>query len=269
MPSCLVKLDKKRYYYWFQLLKLPMGIPTRRAFLLRNSHGLIMVLIAFFCEAQVTCPATTACGPCEGPVTTITLQYNGTSSAQIKVEDNTSVIFSESVAPMGSILLVPSGQNFKGNTLKVSVDDVLNATINTKCNIPLYLNAVYGDFTIVAGESKTGGPFCCAPEPGEIPTGETPEEFLEISAVVTPNGDGTNDIWILRNVEVFSESRVTIVDRWGNLIFSASGYDNQSVAWDGKNQSGGNVPTGTYFYHFSGQSGSSRVNKRGSLELIR
>ena len=246
-----------------------MGIPTRRAFLLRTSHSLIIVLIAFFSEAQVTCPDTSACGPCEGPVTSITLQYTGTTSAQVKVEDNKNIIFSAQVASMGSILLEPSGQNFKGNTLEVSVDGVLNTTINTKCNIPLFLNAVYGDFIIAAGESKTGGPLCCAPKPGETPAGETPEEFLEISKVVTPNGDGTNDVWVLRNVEVFSETKVTIIDRWGNVIFSASGYDNQSVAWSGQNQSGGNVPTGTYFYNFSGLSGSSRVDKRGSIELIR
>lgn len=87
--------------------------------------------------------------------------------------------------------------------------------------------------------------------------------------VLTPDGDGINDAWLLSNIEKFKNNKVTIVDRWGGVVFSASGYNNESVVWRGENRNGVVVPTGTYFYTISVSLGPSHVEKRGFLELIR
>jgi gliding motility-associated-like protein len=92
---------------------------------------------------------------------------------------------------------------------------------------------------------------------------------IEISKVVTPDGDGVNDQWIVTNIEKFANNKIVIVDRWGSVIYAASGYNNGSIAWDGINQDGANVPTGTYFYSLSVRYGGDSIEKTGFIELIR
>jgi large repetitive protein len=86
--------------------------------------------------------------------------------------------------------------------------------------------------------------------------------------VLTPNGDGINDEWILKNIEKFSGNKVTVVDRWGSVVFSASGYNNESVIWKGVNTNGAILPTGTYFYTIAVHIGQQVVEKKGFIELI-
>ena len=92
---------------------------------------------------------------------------------------------------------------------------------------------------------------------------------IDIGKVVTPDDNGVNDVWHIGNLEKFKDNKVDIVDRWGGLVFSATGYDNVNVAWRGTNRSGGLVPTGTYFYSISIKSESKWLEKSGFIELIR
>lgn len=96
---------------------------------------------------------------------------------------------------------------------------------------------------------------------------ESTLEFT-ISKAVTPDGDGINDTWVLENIENFENNTVVVVDRWGNMIFQATGYDNESIFWDGTNQNGVVVPTGTYFYTIEVQYQGTVVKRRGYLEVI-
>jgi gliding motility-associated-like protein len=92
---------------------------------------------------------------------------------------------------------------------------------------------------------------------------------IDISQVVTPDGNGHNDEWTVTNIEKFRDNRVVIVDRWGSVIYTATGYNNENVAWRGINQNGAMVPMGTYFYTISIRYGKSAVEKSGFIELIR
>jgi len=66
-----------------------------------------------------------------------------------------------------------------------------------------------------------------------------------VPQIITPNGDGINDFWVVENVDYFENNRVDIYNRWGNLVFNTSPYNN---TWDGKNNKGVDLPDGTYFY---------------------
>ena len=57
---------------------------------------------------------------------------------------------------------------------------------------------------------------------------------------LTPNGDGKNDYFHIKNVWLYPDSYVEIYNRWGNLVYQKSAYNNE---WDG-----GNLPDGTYYY---------------------
>jgi gliding motility-associated-like protein len=67
---------------------------------------------------------------------------------------------------------------------------------------------------------------------------------LAIPNTFTPNGDGINDTWVIPNLEYYPKSTVNIFNRWGQKLFSSTGYP---VPWDGTYQ-GSQLPTGTYYY---------------------
>ncbi len=92
--------------------------------------------------------------------------------------------------------------------------------------------------------------------------------LFEVSNVVTPDGDGINDVWTLSNIEEFKSNTVVVIDRWGNKIYQATGYDNARTVWNGTNKNGTVVPTGTYFYTVEVRDQGKVVLKKGFIEVI-
>jgi gliding motility-associated-like protein len=92
---------------------------------------------------------------------------------------------------------------------------------------------------------------------------------LDVAQLLTPDGNTVNDAWIIGNIELYKENRVTIVDRWGSVVYSESGYDNEQKAWRGRNAQGNVVPSGTYFYTITIRSGKENTESRGFIEVIR
>jgi gliding motility-associated-like protein len=68
------------------------------------------------------------------------------------------------------------------------------------------------------------------------------------SAYISPNGDGLNDYLNILNIEHYPNNTVTIINSYGETIFSAKDYDNVNVRWDGRNRRGNLVPDGVYYY---------------------
>jgi gliding motility-associated-like protein len=95
-----------------------------------------------------------------------------------------------------------------------------------------------------------------------------PDELFVIPKAVTPDGDGINDVWKLSNIENFKSNTVVVIDRWGNKIFHATGYDNERTVWRGTNSNGTIVPTGTYFYTIEVKDQGKVVLKKGFIEVI-
>ncbi|MFN3841202.1 MAG: gliding motility-associated C-terminal domain-containing protein [Cyclobacteriaceae bacterium] len=63
-----------------------------------------------------------------------------------------------------------------------------------------------------------------------------------------------------------SANRVSIYNRWGDLVFSVEGYDNLNRRFEGLNNSGKELPSGTYFYKIEI---SGRPQLTGFLSLKR
>lgn len=72
-----------------------------------------------------------------------------------------------------------------------------------------------------------------------------PEDVI-IPNVFSPNGDGSNDTFVIENGE-YTRNRLTIYNRWGQAIYEAKDYRNSWRAID--------VPDGTYYYVFTLESG--------------
>ncbi|RED99763.1 tandem-95 repeat protein [Marinoscillum furvescens] len=77
---------------------------------------------------------------------------------------------------------------------------------------------------------------------------------LPVDDVFTPNFDGFNDNMVIEGIENFPNNSVRIYNRWGNLVWEATGYDNRDNAFQGLVNSGNTLsngtalPDGTYFF---------------------
>jgi len=71
---------------------------------------------------------------------------------------------------------------------------------------------------------------------------------LEIYNIITPNKDSKNDRWIISGIEEFPDNDVIVFNQWGDKIADFHGYNNSTVAWEGKNNRNEFVPDGSYFY---------------------
>lgn len=67
---------------------------------------------------------------------------------------------------------------------------------------------------------------------------------LNIPSAFTPDGDGTNDVWVIRSLSDYPDCKVDIFNQWGSLLFSSKGY---TTPWDGR-YNGEAVQAGTYYY---------------------
>lgn len=69
---------------------------------------------------------------------------------------------------------------------------------------------------------------------------------IRIPNAFTPNGDGRDDTWQIEFIEQFPDNTVTVFNRWGSQIFSATNYS-RANEWRGDIK-GQPAPVGTYYY---------------------
>lgn len=67
---------------------------------------------------------------------------------------------------------------------------------------------------------------------------------LNVPSVFTPNNDGINDVWAIKNIEGYPNCEVSVYNRNGQLLFYSKGYP---FPWDGTYK-GKKLPEGAYYY---------------------
>jgi gliding motility-associated-like protein len=95
-------------------------------------------------------------------------------------------------------------------------------------------------------------------------------ENVTIPDVITPNGDGFNDRWIILRPSGM-KAGVAIFNRWGQQVYKNTDYRND---WNGTSTGGflgNNLPNGTYFFvvELSGAGINGKEIRKGSLTLKR
>jgi gliding motility-associated-like protein len=86
---------------------------------------------------------------------------------------------------------------------------------------------------------------------------------------LSPNNDGKNDFWMIEYVDVLENTKVNevkIFNRWGDVVWEGTNYDNNLVVFRGTGKNGQDLPTGTYFYQISF---NARKEESGYLSLRR
>jgi gliding motility-associated-like protein len=84
---------------------------------------------------------------------------------------------------------------------------------------------------------------------------------IEIPNIITPNGDGFNDVFNIKNIDKLEWSRIIIYNRWGKKVFEQENYKND---WDG-----GNMSDGVYFYVLEYRTYFREDKAEGTVTIMR
>lgn len=93
---------------------------------------------------------------------------------------------------------------------------------------------------------------------------EVTHDNLEIGNIMTPNGDGLNDTWMLKGLPDFKGNNIKIYSKSGQLIYEAIG--DYKKPFDGTFR-GKELPAGVYYYIIDLRAECKPIG--GSITLIR
>ncbi|QMU31274.1 T9SS type B sorting domain-containing protein [Adhaeribacter radiodurans] len=80
-----------------------------------------------------------------------------------------------------------------------------------------------------------------------------------IPNIITPNGDGRNDFFTIRYIELYPDNQITIYNRWGQPVWQKDRYDNSWSAAD--------LTIGTYYYTLLLRKTGKQI--KGWIEVVR
>ena len=141
---------------------------------------------------------------------------------------------------------------------------------------PNHVYSQWGDYPVTLHIETGDG---CA---SEITHMVVIEQDLIFPNVITPNGDGSNDVFAIENLNTdvnpedpdgYRNNKLVIFDRWGKKVYEAKNYD--TFARDGQIQLGSQVfdasgvSDGVYYFSFYYKGKAKTVNYNGSLTIIR
>ncbi len=84
--------------------------------------------------------------------------------------------------------------------------------------------------------------------------------------LISPNGDNVNDALVFEGLDLFNQNELTVFNRWGNVVYQATGYQNDWKAIStGRATIKGNskLPVGTYFYTLKFGNGNTDNTRQG------
>ncbi|WP_113661166.1 MBG domain-containing protein [Pedobacter nanyangensis] len=86
--------------------------------------------------------------------------------------------------------------------------------------------------------------------------------ILKATNILSPNGDGVNDLWKVDNIDMYPQAMVRIFDKAGRVVYTKKGYENN---WDGT-YNGQPLAESTYYYIID--LGAGKI-LRGYITLVR
>jgi gliding motility-associated-like protein len=191
------------------------------------------------------------------------LYWVDVTSCGITVSDSI-VVFMDTFS-VYVVSLVPNDCGSSNGSLAVNSTSIYPTTYvwsgaGTGTN-PALTNIADGNYIITATDSVGCIQTDTIPLVCNIPS-------VVITQLLTPNGDGKNDTWIIQGINNFPKAVVNVYNRWGNLVYNSVPYNNN---WDGKSNSSlslgtGYLPAGTYYYVVDVYGDGSDV-KSGYLEF--
>ena len=109
-----------------------------------------------------------------------------------------------------------------------------------------------------AGHTFTKTVYMVRPDTCEVPDIPPPpppplDTTLSIPNTFSPNADGSNDFYFVKNLNNRNSGSIKIYNRWGNVVFESADFrncteDNAMNCWNGTDKNGRPAAEGVYFY---------------------
>lgn len=138
----------------------------------------------------------------------------------------------------------PGAKVYIGRSLQVSGTAITDFSVPVVYSVLSEDESTLKDYTVtVKQRAFTDNPFSC-------------------TNVITANGDGLNDTWVVQETFKYRDYRFQVSDVNGRILFESVGYDN---TWDGYYK-GSKLDRGQYYYSVTGPGSVDVI--RGSILVI-
>ena len=98
------------------------------------------------------------------------------------------------------------------------------------------------------------------------------EADLKFPNVITPNGDGINDVFAIEGLNIERKNRIVITDRWGKIMLSQDNYQTyfkDGVIYNPESGFGSaDLSDGVYYYTFYYEGAVRTLQFNGSITVI-
>jgi len=134
----------------------------------------------------------------------------------------------------------------------------------------------WGDFNVTLHVQSNSG---CS---SEITHTVVVEQDLIFPNVITPNGDGINDVFAIENLNTninpedpdgYRNNRLKIYDRWGKKVYDAQNYDTYAKSgtiYPGNQMfDASGLQDGVYYYSFEYKGKAKTITFNGSITVLR
>ncbi len=91
------------------------------------------------------------------------------------------------------------------------------------------------------------------------------EPIIDFYNALSPNGDGKNEYWKIPLLDYWPDNVVTIINRWGVVVWKTEDYNNSTNRFVGENMNGEKLGDGTYYFILE----YDRTEKRGWVFIER
>ena len=79
----------------------------------------------------------------------------------------------------------------------------------------------------------------------------------------SPDGDGKNDTWEIKNLDLYPNNDLSVFNRWGDEVFKTKNYSS-AKAWDG-----GSLNPGTYYYILNVDVDGVKKSYKGFITMVK
>jgi gliding motility-associated-like protein len=94
---------------------------------------------------------------------------------------------------------------------------------------------------------------------------------MQVRPIITPGqADGNNDYTLITCIEDYPNNTFEVYNRWGQLVYQTTGYNNGDRRWEGLTSGGQLLPDGVYLFvlKFKDDNGKDQLLK-GYINLLR
>lgn len=165
---------------------------------------------------------------------TVTDEFGCTYTDVVMVNEQGPVAAFSSSPPAGSLTGTPIQFTDESEGSPVAYLWKFGSADNSSAKNPSYAFMSAGDFKVLLEVTDANG---CKDTLSRV---YVISNSVTVPNSFTPNGDGFNDLFVIRGIEAYPGSKIKIFNRWGSEVFASDGYSNDWAATD--------CPDGVYYY---------------------